>query len=117
MGSTLEAQKKKAPTPKKQKITVSPGKPYHSSSSLRDGLYQSLPVETMAAQLSGSGIGKSGVGAMAYKALAGAQNLFRNPEGQRGARYAEKFAKETERRDQKDLKRSDGGVARKIRVF
>tara|TARA_R100000935_G_scaffold55833_1_gene86312 strand:+ start:70 stop:423 length:354 start_codon:yes stop_codon:yes gene_type:complete len=117
MGSTLEAQKKKAPTPKKQEIVVSPGKPYHSSSSLRDGLDQSLPVETMAAQLTGSGIGKSGVGAMAYKALAGVQNLFRNPEGQRGARYAEKIAKETERRNQKDLMRSDGGVARKIRVF
>ena len=44
MGSTLEAQKAKAPKPKKR-IKVSPGKPYYSSPEVGKGFEESLGAE------------------------------------------------------------------------
>ena len=44
MGSTLEAQKKKAPKPKKR-IVVTPDKPYYSSKSLEKGFKERLKMD------------------------------------------------------------------------
>ena len=51
MGNTLEGQKALAPKPKKQKIVVTPDKPYYSSPELESGFKQTLPAATMSAQL------------------------------------------------------------------
>jgi len=110
MGSTLEAQKKKAPKPKKR-IVVTPDKPYYSSKSLEKGFKERLPSAISSAELrKRSPFGTSSPRAALQDVLAKGINLFRDEEGQRGSRTAEKVAKEV-------IKRNDGGMARKTRVF
>ena len=111
MGSTLEAQKKKAPKPKNKKVTVSPGKPYYSSSTLRSGFETALP----SANLSETYKKSSPFGKYSPRAalLTGARKLgasYAPEEYAKGSRLAEKVAKE-------EIKRNDGGIARKTRVF
>tara|TARA_R110000744_G_scaffold6513_1_gene22741 strand:- start:644 stop:991 length:348 start_codon:yes stop_codon:yes gene_type:complete len=115
MGSTLEAQKKKAPTPKKQKIVVTPSQPYHSSESLRQGFEHRLPSAIVSAQTrTTSPFGNLSPRAAALDVAAGAVDLFRDEKGKRGSRFAEKASPLIEERD---LTRSDGGIARNTRVF
>ncbi len=103
MGSTLEDQKKKAPKPKKQKITVKPGQ--------RKGYEQRLPSAMASADLrKRSPFGKASPRAAVLDAVAGAINWFRDEEGQRGSRFAEKVAEE-------EINRNDGGMASKTRTF
>ena len=111
MGSTLEAQKAKAPKKKPKKpIVVTPGKPYYSSKALREGYEQTLPSATVAAQLRKGSLGRLSPRAAALDLVSGAINTFRSPEGRTGARLA---AKEALQR----ANRKKGGVVRKIRVF
>ena len=110
MGSTLEAQKKKAPKPKTQKITVQPGQPYYSSKELGKGYEQRLPSALASADLrKRSPFGKASPRAAVLDVAAGAMDLFRDEEGRRGSRFAEKVAEE--------INRNDGGMASKTRVF
>ena len=93
MGSTLEAQKKKASTPKKQRIVVTPSQPYHSSESLRKGFEQRLPSAIVSARTrTTSPLRNLSPRAAALDVAAGAVNLFRGEEGKRGSRFAEKAA-------------------------
>jgi hypothetical protein len=113
MGSTLEAQKKKAPKPKtrKKEIVVTPGKPYYSSKSLRKGFEQRLPSADMSAQLrQTSPLGRASPRAAVLDVSAKAMDLFRSDEGKVGSRHAEKVADEY-------LKKNDGGMAYKTRRF
>ena len=126
MGSTLEAQKKKAPKPKKR-IVVTPDKPYYSSKSLEKGFKERLPSAGMAHYYRKNG-------STARGALMGAMGeltdvlSFRDEEGKRGSRLAKKAAPlMMDRFDEvggmqapsyeEALKRNDGGMARKTRVF
>ena len=110
MGSTLEAQKKKAPKPKTQKITVQPGQPYYSSKELGKGYEQRLPSAVASADLrKRSPFGKASPRAAVLDVAAGAMDLFRDEEGRRGSRFAEKVAEE--------INRNDGGMASITRVF
>ena len=114
MGSTLEAQKKKAPTPKKR-VVVTPDKPYYSSKSLGKGFEQRLPSAISSAQFRGSSpFGKASPRAALQDVVASGINLFRDKEGKRGSRLAEMAAPKILERS---LKRNDGGMARKTRVF
>ena len=115
MGSTLEAQQKKAPKPKtqtkKKEIVVTPGKPYYSSKSLRKGFEQRLPSADMSAQLrQTSPLGRASPRAAVQDAVAGVMDLFRSDEGKVRSRHAEKVADEY-------LKKNDGGMAYKTRRF
>tara|TARA_R110000765_G_scaffold5909_1_gene18465 strand:+ start:2817 stop:3209 length:393 start_codon:yes stop_codon:yes gene_type:complete len=130
MGSTLEAQKKKAPKPKKvtyrdrddleigraitkkkKRIVVTPDKPYYSSKSLEKGYKERFPSAMSSAELrKRSPFGTSSPRAALQDVLAKGINMFRDEEGQRGSRTAEKVAEEV-------IKRNDGGMARKTRVF
>jgi hypothetical protein len=114
MGSTLEAQKKKAPKPKtqtrKKEIVVTPGKPYYSSKSLRKGFEQRLPSADMSAQLrQTSPLGRMSPRAAVLDVTAKAMDLFRGAEGKRGARHAENVAEY--------MNKNDGGMAYKTRRF
>ena len=109
MGSTLEAQQKKAPKPKR--IVVTPGKPYYSSKSLRKGFEQRLPSADMSAQLrQTSPLGRASPRAAVLDVSAKAMDLFRSDEGKVGSRHAENVAK-------KYLEKNDGGMAYKTRRF
>jgi|TARA_R110000744_G_scaffold104454_3_gene200029 hypothetical protein len=115
MGSTLEAQKAKSPTPKKR-IKVSPGKPYYSSPEVEAGWVQSLPSEVEAART------KHRVGKRypsSFRGYTNLRNLFRGEEGKVGARLAREAAEEAVYKDRADLLlRYDGGFAsKKTRVF
>tara|TARA_R110000824_G_scaffold1280_1_gene6683 strand:- start:5 stop:361 length:357 start_codon:yes stop_codon:yes gene_type:complete len=118
MGSTLEAQQAKAPKPKsksksKKKVvgTASPGKPYYSSNSLRRGYDVTLPSAVAAEQKRGGPMGMLSPGAVLLKGGIRAGRLFdTDDEGDVGSRQAEKVAKEM-------VKRNDGGIARKTRIF
>ena len=111
MGSTLEAQQKKAPKPKKKKIKVTSSKPYYSSKSLRKGFEQRLPSAVMSAQLrQTSPVGRMSPRAGVQDAVAGVMDLFRSDEGKVGSRQAEKVADEY-------MKRNDGGMAKNTRIF
>ena len=120
MGSTLEAQQAKAPKPKpksksksKKKVvgTASPSKPYYSSKSLRRGYDVTLPSAVAAEQKRGGPMGMLSPGAALLKGGIRAGRLFdTDDEGDVGSRAAEKVAKEM-------LKRNDGGIARKTRIF
>ena len=110
MGSTLEAQKKKAPKPRKKEIVVTPGKPYYSSESLRKGFQQRLPSAVSSAQLrKTSPVGRMSPRAGVQDAVAGVMDLFRGAEGKRGARHAENVAEY--------MNKNDGGMAYKTRRF
>ena len=109
MGSTLEAQQKKAPKPKT--IVVTPNKPYYSSESLRKGFEQRLPSADMSAQLrQTSPLGRASPRAAVLDVSAKDMDLFRSDEGKVGSRQAEKVADEY-------LKKNDGGMAYKTRRF
>ena len=118
MGSTLEAQQAKAPKPKprspsKKKVvgTASPGKPYHSSESLRRGFDVTLPSAVAAEQKRKGPMGMLSPGAALLKGgIRAGRLLDTDDEGDVGSRHAEKLAK-------KIVKRNDGGIARKTRVF
>ena len=115
MGSTLEAQQKKAPKPKtqtkKKEIVVTPGKPYYSSKSMRKGFEQRLPSADMSAQLrQTSPLGRASPRAAVLDVSAKAMDLFRSDEGKVGSRHAKKVAAEY-------LKKNDGGMAYKTRRF
>ena len=117
MGSTLEAQKAKAPKPKSKSkskskvIKVSPGKPYYSSKSLRRGYDVTLPSAVAAEQKRGGPMGMLSPGAALLKVGIQAGRLFdTDDEGDVGSRQAEMVAKEM-------VKRNDGGIARKTRIF
>ena len=114
MGSTLEAQKKKAPKPKtqtrKKEIVVTPGKPYYSSKSLRKGFEQRLPSADMSAQLrQTSPLGRMSPRAAVLDVTAKAMDLFRGAEGKVGSRHAENVAEY--------MNKNDGGMAYKTRRF
>ena len=118
MGSTLEEQKKKAPKPKprQEKVVVTPDKPFHSSESLRNAFVQRLPSAVYSAQLRKSIMPPRGRSpkASAWDVVGGAMDLFRDEEGKRGSRYAKMVAPKLVERE---LKRNDGGIARKTRMF
>jgi len=114
MGSTLEAQKKKAPKPKtqtkKKEIVVTPGKPYYSSKSLREGFEQRLPSADMSAQLrQTSPLGRMSPRAAVLDVSAKAMDLFRGAEGKVGSRHAENVAEY--------MNKNDGGMAYKTRIY
>jgi hypothetical protein len=110
MGSTLEAQKKKAPKPKKQ-VVVTPGNPYYSSKSLRKGFEQRLPSAVSSAQLrQTSPVGRMSPRAGVQDAVAGVMDFFRDDEGKVGSRHAEKVADEY-------MRKNDGGMAYKTRIY
>ena len=109
MGSTLEAQQKKAPKPKT--IVVTPNKPYYSSKSLGKGFKQRLPSAVSSAQLrQTSPVGRMSPRAGVQDAVAGVMDLFRSDEGKVGSRHSKKVAAEY-------LKKNDGGMASKTRRF
>ena len=115
MGSTLEAQKKKAPKPKtqtkKKEIVVTPNTPYYSSKSLGKGFKQRLPSADMSAQLrQTSPLGRMSPRAAVLDVSAKAMDLFRGAEGKVGSRHAEKVADEY-------MRKNDGGMAYKTRRF
>lgn len=115
MGSTLEAQKAKAPKPKSKSkskvIKVSPGEPYYSSPSLGKRFNQRMMSAIPAAKLrANSNLGGGALAAAAIDAGAAVQDIFQDEEGKIGSRLAEKTAKEI-------IKRNDGGMASKTRVF
>ena len=117
MGSTLEEQKKKAPKPKprEKKVVVTPDKPFYSSESLRKGFVQRLPSAVHSAQMrKSSPLRSASPRAALQDVVAGAMDLFRGEEGKRGSRYAEMAAPKLVERE---LKRNDGGIARKTRIF
>jgi|TARA_R110002033_G_scaffold64348_1_gene115307 hypothetical protein len=117
MGSTLEAQKAKAPKPKPRSkskskvIEVSPGEPYYSSSSLGERFNQRMMSAIPAAKLkANSNLGGGALAAAAIDAGAAVQDIFQDEEGKRGSRLARKAATEI-------IKRNDGGIAKKTRIF
>ena len=115
MGSTLEAQKAKAPKPKSKSkskvIKVSPGKPYYSSPSLGKRFNQRMMTAIPAAKLkANSNLGGGALAAAAIDAGAAVQDIFQDEEGKRGSRLARKAAT-------KIIKRNDGGIAKKTRIF
>ena len=112
MGDTLEGQKKKAP-----KRNMS------SSRRLGRGFDQRLPSAVAARQARQGIMGSASPRAAIMDATSALINLFRDEEGQRGARMADKAAEKLveQNRPDKNLKellnRNDGGMAEKTRVF
>ena len=99
MGNTLEGQKALAPKPKKQKIVVTPGKPYYSSPELESGFKQTLPAATMSAQLRAKGpFGNLSPRAAALDLASELINLPRGEEGQVGHRHAGRLARLTSKK-------------------
>jgi hypothetical protein len=116
MGSTLEAQKAKAPKKKAKKpIVVTPDRPYYSSKALRGGYAETLPAATVAAQsrYGALGVGKFSPRAAALDAATRLIDQFRSDEGVAGSRLARKVAKQEVKRK----RYRKGGIARKTRVF
>tara|TARA_R110000787_G_scaffold132765_2_gene245038 strand:- start:29 stop:361 length:333 start_codon:yes stop_codon:yes gene_type:complete len=110
MGSTLEAQKAKAPKPKKQTETVSPGKPFYSSKAVQRGFEATLPSAVEAERSRQLPTGMMSPTAAILKTGIRVGRMMEPDEVDVGSRLAEKAAKET-------IKRNDGGIARKTRVF
>jgi len=97
MGNTLEGQKALAPKPKKQKIVVTPDKPYYSSKELESGFKQTLLTDTIIHDDAGmpTTFGNLSPRAAALDIVSKGINLFRGPEGRRGHRLAKKLVKKT----------------------
>ena len=110
MGSTLEAQKKKAPKPKKQKITVTPGQPYYSSKAIKRGFETTLPSAVEAERSRQGPMGMMSPRAAILKTGIRVGRMMEPDEVDVGSRMAEKAAEEI-------VKRNDGGMASKTRVF
>ncbi len=112
MGSTLEAQRKKAPKPKpkKKRVTVSPGKPYYSSKEIKRGFETTLPSAVVAEELREGPMGMMSPKAAILKTGIRVGRMMEPDEVDVGSRLAEKTAKEI-------IKRNDGGMASKTRVF
>ena len=111
MGSTLEAQKAKAPKPKSKSkskvIKVSPGKPYYSSPSLGKRFNQRMSTaKFQAAKLKANDAGAAVQPTWGDSLI----DIFQDEEGKRGSRLARKAATEI-------IKRNEGGIARKTRIF
>jgi len=98
MGNTLEGQKALAPKPKKQKIVVTPDKPYYSSPELESGFKQTLPAATMSAQLREGYFGNLSPRAAALDLASELINLPRGEEGQVGHRHAGRLARLTSKK-------------------
>ena len=112
MGDTLEGQKKKAP-----KRNMS------SSRRLGRGFDQRLPSAVAARQARRGIMGSASPRAAIMDATSALINLFRDEEGQRGARMADKAAEKLVEKNRPDknlkelLNRNDCVMAEKTRVF
>ena len=112
MGSTKAQQdQQQSGSRKKQKVTVSPGKPFYSCKEIKRGFEATLPSAVVAEELRKKG----SLGRMSPKAAllqTGIQvgRMMEPDEVDVGSRMAEKAAKEI-------VKRNDGGMASKTRVF
>jgi len=110
MGSTLEAQQAKAPKPKKKKVTVSPGKPFYSSKEIKRGFEATLPSAVEAERSRQGPMGMMSPRAAILKTGIRVGRMMEPDEVDVGSRLAEKAAKQI-------IKRNDGGMASKTRVF
>lgn len=100
-------RKQKAAKKPKKKIKVSPGKPYYSSKSLRDGFEQTLPAAQSSEQTKKrSPLGKNSPRAALLEAVQDLQDLFRDDEGKVGSRMAKEVAK------QEVVRKSKGGMVK-----
>ena len=90
MGSTLEAQQKKAPKPKKQVVVR--GGSYSSSESLGKAFDQTIRPEIASAQSRQGVFGKASPGAAARDVTIKVLDAFRDDEGRTGSRLAKKAA-------------------------
>jgi hypothetical protein len=109
MGST-KAQQDQQQSGKKKKVTVSPGKPFYSSKAIKRGFETTLPSAVVAEELREGPMGMMSPKAAVLKAGIRVGRMTQPDEVDVGSRMAEKAAKEI-------VKRNDGGMASKTRVF
>lgn len=109
MGST-KAQQDKQQSGSKKKVTVSPGKPFYSSEEIKRGFEATLPSAVVAEELRKGSMGRMSPKAALLKTGIRVGRMMEPDEVDVGSRMAEKAAKEI-------VKRNDGGMASKTRVF
>ncbi len=109
MGST-KAQQDQQQSGSKRKVTVSPGKPFYSSKEIKRGFEATLPSAVEAERSRQGPMGRMSPRAAILDTVIGVGRMMESDEVDVGSRMAEKAAKEI-------VKRNDGGMASKTRVF
>jgi hypothetical protein len=111
MGSTKAQQdQQQSGSNKKEKVTVSPGKPFYSSKAIKRGFETTLPSAVEAERSRQGPMGMMSPRAAILKTGIRVGRMMEPDEVDVGSRMAEKAAKEI-------VKRNDGGMASKTRVF
>ena len=89
----MSVKKKPYSNPPREVITVSPGKPYYSSKSLKKGFEETLPAAIISKETKKrSPLGKASPRAAVLDVTTKGADLFRDKKGKRGSRLARKTA-------------------------
>jgi len=111
MGSTKAQQdQQQSGSRKKKKVTVSPDKPFYSSKEIKRGFEATLPSAVVAERSIQGPMGMMSPRAGILKTGIRVGRMMEPDEVDVGSRMAEEAAKEI-------VKRNDGGMASKTRVF